>query len=225
MSLVSSCTSATLLQPRDCQLWPCDCFGFRVVRGEDLLLASTGLAGSVGLLRMDGLPGFGLGGGLEGSSSWLALSFHHGEGCAEDIVALLCISSLGIVGGEGDLVREGPVGLFPGGRGRLALALVKDFWPPAVGGKMGGGRESRDGDGGRCGSLGAECCCCDGENTGTPGACGLRGAPRDGGRSSMRGGCVPFAPGRAGGGRESMCMLGLLDMAGVGGSGRVWMLF
>ena len=35
---------------------------------------------------------------------------------------------------------------------------------------------------------------------------------------------MPFAPGRLGGGRASNCV-GLFDLAGVGGSGRVWMLF
>ena len=62
-------------------------------------------------------------------------------------------------------------------------------------------------------------------NTGTLGGCGLRGGPRAGGRSSTRGGAVPFAPGRGGGGLESK-RGGLLDVVkGVGGSGRVWMLF
>ena len=139
------------------------------------------------------------------------------------MVALFCISSLSAEGGEGDLVVEAPVRLFPGGGGRLALAVVMDFWLAAVGGKT-GGRESGGGDSGRCVILGVEGCCCGGENTGTLGGCGLRGALRKDGRSSTRGGCVPFTPGRAGGGRESKCG-GLLAVGGVGGSGRVWILF
>ena len=94
-----------------------------------------------------------------------------------------------------------------------------DFGLAVVGGKP-GGRESRGGDSGRCEILGADGC----PNTGTLGGCGLRGAPREDGRSSTRGGCVPFTPGMAGGGRESKCE-GLLDVGGVGGSGRAWMLF
>ena len=69
MSLVSSWTSAVLLQPRDCQFWTCGCFCFEVVSGEDLLLASAGLAGSVGLLWIVGLIGLRKGVGLEVSSS------------------------------------------------------------------------------------------------------------------------------------------------------------
>ena len=189
MSLVSSCTSAALLQPRDRHFWPCVCFDFGKTTGGDFRLASEGLTGRLGLLGTVGLPGLGMGAGLEDSSSCAVLSFHHGEECpcAVDIVALLCNSSFGSIGGGEGVLCDVVVLLFPGGGGRLPFG-VKIFWPPVVGGNGGGGRLSGGGDNGRCGSLGADGCCCDCENTGTLGGCGLRGGPFDLDRSSTRGG-------------------------------------
>ena len=143
-------------------------------------MASDGLTGRGGLLVKEGLPGLGMGAGLEGSSPCAVLSFHHGEDCpcAGDIFMLLHNPSFGNTGGgKGVLVQEVPA-LLSGGGGWTPFGVAMVFWLPVVGYTGCTGWASGMGDNECCVSLGADGCCCGCETTGALGGCGLCWVPR-----------------------------------------------